>query len=110
MQIFGPEHYFEKYEEISCSSAPIFHINYNLVAHYVVAPSFSKQSSQSLGLVVSIWAVQNQFQIALHNDLFNLTLQRQIVPHGYQQSGIITKANLVAQQMFVEIARFWELM
>jgi transcriptional regulator of acetoin/glycerol metabolism len=78
MQICGPEHYFEKYEEISCSSAPIFDINYNLAGSLcVVTSSFSKQSSQSLGLVVSMaWAVQNQFQIALHNDLFNLTLQK----------------------------------
>ncbi|MGE5544975.1 MAG: AAA family ATPase, partial [Bacillota bacterium] len=27
MQICGPEHYFEKYEEISCSSAPILDVN-----------------------------------------------------------------------------------
>jgi len=108
MQICGPEHYFEKYEEISCSSAPIFDINYNLAGSLcVVTSSFSKQSSQSLGLVVSMaWAVQNQFQIALHNDLFNLTLQKtDSALMAINKSGIITKANLVAQQMFVEITQ-----
>jgi transcriptional regulator with PAS, ATPase and Fis domain len=108
MQICGPEHYFEKYEEISCSSAPIFDINYNLAGSLcVVTSSFSKQSSQSLGLVVSMaWAVQNQFQIALHNDLFNLTLQKtDSALMAINKSGIITKANLVAQQMFVEISQ-----
>ena len=108
MQICGPEHYFEKYEEISCSSAPIFDINYNLAGSLcVVTSSYSKQSSQSLGLVVSMaWAVQNQFQIALHNDLFNLTLQKtDSALMAINKSGIITKANLVAQQMFVEISQ-----
>ena len=77
MQICGPEHYFEKYEFISCSSAPILDVNDNLAGSLcVVTSSFSKQSSQSLGLVVSMaWAVQNQFQLSLQNELFNLTLQ-----------------------------------
>lgn len=108
MQICGPEHYFEKYEQISCSSAPIFDINYNLAGSLcVVTSSFSKQSSQSLGLVVSMaWAVQNQFQIALHNELFNLTLQN---TDGalitLNKRGIITQANPAAQQMFSPIAQ-----
>ncbi|NLV17583.1 MAG: hypothetical protein GXY50_10325 [Syntrophomonadaceae bacterium] len=103
MQICGPEHYFEKYEKISCSSAPIFDVNYNMAGSLcVVTSSFSKQSAQSLGLVVSMaWAIQNQFQLALNNEFFNLTLQTTaealIV---LNKNGIITKANPTAQRMF----------
>lgn len=108
MQICGPEHYFEKYEEISCSSAPILDVNYNLAGSLsVVTSSFSKQSAQSLGLVVSMaWAIQNQFQLALENELFYLTLQATddalIVVN---KNGIITKANLAAQQMFYHMTQ-----
>jgi transcriptional regulator of acetoin/glycerol metabolism len=103
IQICGPEHYFEKYEEISCSSAPIFDVNYNMAGSLcVVTSSFSKQSSQSLGLVVSMaWAIQNQFHLALNNEFINLTLQATdealIVLNN---NGIITKANPAAEQMF----------
>lgn len=104
MQICGPEHYFEKYEQISCSSAPIFDFNYNLAGSLcVVTSSFSKQSAQSLGLVVSMaWAVQNQFQLALHNELLNQSLQA--TDEGLltlNKNGIITKANQIAQRMFL---------
>lgn len=108
MQICGPEHYFEKYEEISCSSAPILDVNYNLAGSLsVVTSSFSKQSSQSLGLVVSMaWAIQSQFQLTLENELFNLTLQATddalIV---LNKNRVITKANLAAQQMFHHITQ-----
>jgi transcriptional regulator with PAS, ATPase and Fis domain len=108
MQICGPEHYFEKYEEISCSSAPILDVNYNLAGSLsVVTSSFSKQSSQSLGLVVSMaWAIQSQFQLTLDNELFNLTLQATddalIV---LNKNRVITKANLAAQQMFHHITQ-----
>jgi len=108
MQICGPEHYFEKYEEISCSSAPILDVNYNMAGSLsVVTSSFSKQSAQSLGLVVSMaWAIQNQFHLALESELFNLTLQATddalIIVN---KNGIITKANLAAQQMFYHMTQ-----
>ena len=104
MQICGPEHYFEKYEQISCSSAPIYDFNYNLAGSLsIVTSSFCEQSTQSLGLVVSMaWAIQNQFQLALHNELLNHTLQ--ITNEALltlNKNGVITKANRVAQQMFL---------
>lgn len=108
MQICGPEHYFEKYEQISCSSAPIFDANYNMAGSLcIVTSSFSNQSAQSLGLVVSMaWAIQNQYQLALNNDLFSLTLDATndalIVVN---KNGVITKANLAAQQMFHHITQ-----
>ncbi len=108
MQICGPEHYFEKYEFISCSSAPILDVNDNLAGSLcVVTSSFSKQSSQSLGLVVSMaWAVQNQFQLSLQNELFNLTLQAtDEALITVNKKGIITKANSPAQQMLAHISR-----
>lgn len=108
MQICGPEHYFEKYEQISCSSAPIWDINHNLAGSLcVVTSSFSNQSAQSLGLVVSMaWAVQNQFQLALHNELFNLTLlNTDGALLALNKSGIITKANPAAHQMFSDIGQ-----
>jgi len=104
MQICGPEHYFEKYEEISCSSAPIFDFNYNLAGSLsIVTSSFSKQSTQSLGLVVSVaWAIQNQFQLALYHELVNHTLQ--VTDEALltlNKNGIITNANRVAQQILL---------
>ena len=101
MQICGPEHYFEKYEFISCSSAPILDVNDNLAGSLcVVTSSFSKQSSQSLGLVVSMaWAVQNQFQLSLQNELFNLTLQAtDEALITVNKKGIITRANSPANK------------
>jgi transcriptional regulator of acetoin/glycerol metabolism len=108
MQLCGPEHYFEKYEFISCSSAPILDVNYNLAGSLCVVTScFSKQSSQSLGLVVSMaWAVQNQFQLTLQNELFNLTLQAtDEALITVNKKGIITRANSSARQMFAHLAR-----
>jgi len=50
MQICGSEHYCEKYEQISCSSAPIFDSNGNLAGTLcIVSPSFHHQTSHSLG-------------------------------------------------------------
>lgn len=103
MQICGPEHYCEQYDQISCSSAPIFDVNYNLAGSLcIVTPSFSHQSSQSLGLVVSMaWAVQNQFHLALHNELLNVTLEAsEEALLTINKSGVITKANVVARRMF----------
>lgn len=103
MQICGPEHYCEKYEQISCSSAPIFDMNYNLAGTLcIVTPSFNHQSSQSLGLVVSMaWAVQNQFQLAMNNEVLTATLEAaDEALLTVNKSGFITKANLVARRMF----------
>ena len=108
MQLCGPEHYFEKYEFISCSSAPILDVNYNLAGSLcVVTSTFSKQNSQSLGLVVSMaWAVQNQFQLTLQNELFNSTLQAtDEALITVNKKGIITRANSSARQMFAHMAR-----
>jgi len=103
MQICGPEHYCEKYDHISCSSAPIFDINHNMAGTLcIVTPSFNHQSSQSLGLVVSMaWAVQNQFHLALNNELLSITLEatdEAIIT--INRSGMIVKANVVARRMF----------
>lgn len=103
MQICGPEHYCETYDQISCSSAPILDGNHHLAGTLsIVTPSFYHQSSQSLGLVVSMaWAVQNEFQLALNNELLSATLEAaEEAVITVNNGGVITKANVVARRMF----------
>lgn len=102
MQICGSEHYCEKYEQISCSSAPIFDSNGNLAGTLcIVSPSFKHQTSHSLGLVISMaWAVQNEFQLALNKELLSVTLEttdEAVITTN--KDGIINKANLPARKI-----------
>ncbi|MGR6835994.1 sigma-54-dependent Fis family transcriptional regulator [Syntrophomonas erecta] len=102
MQICGPEHYGETYEQISCSSAPIFDANYNLAGTLcLVTPSSFHQSRHSLALVVSMaWAVQKEFQLELKNSLLSYTLEAyDEAVITLNESGIITHANIVAKNM-----------
>ncbi len=102
MQICGPEHYCETYEQISCSSAPIYDGNGNMAGTLcIVSPSFHQQSYHSLGLVVSMaWAVQNEFQLALNNELLSVTLESaEEAVITINKAGIITKANLTAKKI-----------
>lgn len=103
IQICGPEHYGETYEQISCSSAPIFDTNLNLAGTLcLVTPSFYHQSPHSLALVVSMaWAVQKEFQIELKNSLISSTLEASDeAVITINQSGIISHANIVAKSLF----------
>lgn len=102
MQICGPEHYCGTYEQISCSSAPIYDGNRNIAGTLcIVSPSFHQQSYHSLGLVVSMaWAVQSEFQLALNNQLLSVTLESaQEAVITINRKGFITKANLTARRM-----------
>lgn len=103
IQICGPEHYGETYEQISCSSAPIFDTNLNLAGTLcLVTPSSYHQSPHSLALVVSMaWAVQKEFQLELKNSLLSSTLEASDeAVITINQSGFITHANVVAKSMF----------
>lgn len=102
MQICGSEHYCEKYEQISCSSAPIFDSNGNLAGTLcIVSPSFHHQTSHSLGLVISMaWAVQNEFQLELNNELLSVTLETaEEAVITINKEGIINKANVPARKI-----------
>ena len=103
IQICGPEHYSETYEQISCSTAPIFDANFNLAGTLcLVTPSPYHQSAHSLALVVSMaWAVQKEFQLELKNSLLSSTLEASDeAVITINQSGYITHANVVAKSMF----------
>ena len=105
IQICGPEHYGETYEQISCSSAPIFDTNYNLAGTLcLVTPSCYHQSPHSLALVVSMaWAMQKEFQLELKNSLLSSTLEASAeAVITINQSGIITHANVVAKSIFLQ--------
>lgn len=102
MQICGPEHYGETYDEISCSSSPIYDANFNLAGTLsIVSPSFYHQSSHSLGLVVSMaWAVQKDFQIALKKEILNLPMKdSDEAVITINKKGIITQTNYVANSI-----------
>lgn len=75
MQICGPEHYSEKFGQISCSSAPIFDVNDNLAATLSIVSPYL-QNSHFLSLAVSTaWAIQNEYQLALNRELFDTALE-----------------------------------
>jgi len=107
MQICGPEHYCEKYEDISCSSAPIFDA-YNVLAGTlsIVTPSFQHQNSHTLALAINMaGAIQSVFQyqleIELHNELLKVTFD--ISDEGLiilNKNGTVIKANARAKELF----------
>lgn len=108
MQICGPEHYCETYDQISATSAPIFDANRNLAGTLcIVTPSFHHQSAHSLGLTVAMaWAVQNEFQLSLNRELLNATLEvTDEAVITINKKGIITKANVTARKMFDYLER-----
>ena len=106
MQISGPEHYCEKYDDIFCSSAPIFDGNHNLSGTLsIVSPSFYQQNAHSLGLVVSmVWGIQKDIQMGFNKELLQLTLDS--ADKGVMtinKSGIITQANTMANSFFQQL-------
>jgi transcriptional regulator of acetoin/glycerol metabolism len=106
MQISGPEHYCEKYDNIFCSAAPIFDANQNLAGTLsIVSPSFHQQNAHSLGLVVSMaWAIQKDFQLSFDKELLSIAMDS--ADKGVltiNKAGIITKANSMARSFFEEL-------
>lgn len=103
MQICGPEHYCEKYDNIFCSAAPIFDGNQNLAGTLsIVSPSFHQQSAHSLALVVSMaWAIQKEFQLSFNQELLSVTMESaEDGVFTINKSGIITNANIIARNYF----------
>lgn len=103
IQIGGPEHFSETYDQISCSSAPIFDANGNLAGTLsIVSPYLHGQNSHSLGLVVSTaWDIQSEFRLALHRELLGAALEASdeaIIL--ISKKGLITRANLPARKLF----------
>lgn len=102
MQICGPEHYCEKYEQISCASAPIFDSNSNLSGTLsIVTPSFHHQNSHTLALAISMAkAIQNEFQLGINDELLQVafeTSDEAVIT--INKNGAITKANAVAKKI-----------
>jgi len=103
MQICGPEHYCEKYDNIFCSAAPIFDGNQNLTGTLsIVSPSFHQQNAHSLGLAVSMaWAIQRDIQLLFNKELLDVTMNStDIGVLMINKGGIITQANAIAQGFF----------
>lgn len=93
----------ESLNQTSCSSAPIFDAYGNLAGSItIISPYLHHQSSHTLGLAVSTaWAIQNHLQLALNSELFTITIDAaDDAVITINQNGIITKANVAAQQIF----------
>ena len=93
----------ESLNQTSCSSAPIFDAYGNLAGSItIISPYLHHQSSHTLGLAVSTaWAIQNHLQLALNSELFDITIDAaDDAVITINQNGIITKANVAAQQLF----------
>lgn len=93
----------EPLNQTSCSSAPIFDAYGNLAGSItIISPYLHHQSSHTLGLAVSTaWAVQNQLQLAMNSELFDITIDAaEDAVITINQNGVITKANVVAQRIF----------
>lgn len=96
IQILGPEHYSQVFNQCSGSSAPIFDLFGNLVGTLSIGSDQGyHQNAHTLGMVISLaWAIENQFQIMLKNDLHHLTMES--VDEGFitiNKQGIIMDAN-----------------
>ncbi|HWQ75441.1 MAG TPA: sigma 54-interacting transcriptional regulator [Syntrophomonas sp.] len=103
MQICGPEHYCEKYDNIFCSAAPIFDGNQNLTGTLsFVSPSYHQQNAHSLGLVVSMaWAIQRDIKLLFNQELLDVTMNSADVGViAVNKNGIITQANAIARDFF----------
>jgi transcriptional regulator of acetoin/glycerol metabolism len=106
MQICGPEHYCEKYDNIFCSAAPIFDGNQNLTGTLsIVSPSYQHQNAHSLGLVVSMaWAIQRDIQLSFNRELLDVTMNS--TDTGVMminRNGVITQANVIARNFFEKL-------
>ncbi|MCL6558464.1 MAG: sigma 54-interacting transcriptional regulator [Firmicutes bacterium] len=108
VQICGPEHFSEKYEQISCSSAPIFDANSLLAGTLsIVTPSFHHQNSHTLALVISMArAIQSEFQYQLNNELLRITFEASDeAVLTINKRGAIIKANTTARKIFYYLGR-----
>ncbi len=89
--------------QTACSSAPVFDVCGNLAGSLtIISPYLHHQNAHSLGLAVSTaWAIQNQYQLALNSELLSVTLEAaDEAMITINRSGVITKANMMAQKLF----------
>lgn len=102
IQLCGPEHFSHIFENISCSSAPIFNENGNLEGTLTItSPNLHSHNSQTLGLAVTMaLAIQKQFQFSVKNELFNATLATtEDIMLFLDEHGKITRTNTVASKI-----------
>ncbi|MGB9860630.1 MAG: hypothetical protein ACPLQP_11915, partial [Moorellaceae bacterium] len=111
IQLWGPEHYSDVgWDQITCSSAPIFDAAGNLVGTLSIGTNcYLRQNSYALGVVISTaWAIQNQ----LHNfertekhlplDPAEADCQAYFI---INKQGIITQTNGQARRLLAEMSR-----
>lgn len=104
IQLCGPEHFCRIFNNISCSSAPVFDVDGNLEGTLSIAtPYLHCQNSYSFALVVIMAdAIQKELQLLVKNDLlFAKTNDAMIVTN---KCGVITKANMVAHRVFKSLS------
>lgn len=103
IQLCGLEHFCHIFENISCSSAPVFDENGNLEGTLTIAsPNLHNQNSQTLGLAVTMaLAIQKEFQLSVRNELFTATLATtDDIMLFVDKHGKITGSNAVAHRIF----------
>ena len=103
VQLSGPEHYCDYGDKMIASTAPIFDANLNLKGSLTIASMDNNyQNLDTLGLAMSIaWGIQNRLVIedrvmALNNSFVDCV--DGII--SINKSGMITKANIVAEKIF----------
>ncbi|UWG96736.1 sigma 54-interacting transcriptional regulator [Dehalobacter sp. DCM] len=102
IQISGPEHYCEAFQQTSCSSAPVFDANNNLEGTISIAcPFLHGQNSHTLGLAIAMaWAIQKDLQLSAKEELLNTTITT--TPDAIlavDQFGNIINSNIAAEKL-----------
>lgn len=103
IQICGPEHYCQAFEQTTCSSAPVLDANNNLEGTLSIAsPYLHEQNSHSFGLAVSMaWAIQNEIQLSEKNELLNTTITtKSEAVLAVNRNGVVINANSAANKIF----------
>jgi len=105
-QLSGPEHYCDYGDEMIASTAPIFDVNSNLRGSITIASMDNTyQNQDTLGVAMSIaWGIQNRLvieeKVTLLNDSTANCVDGMIFINN---SGKITKANIIAEKIFHDL-------
>ena len=102
IQISGPETYFDAFNSVTGSSAPIFDNNRNLAGVLTIGTYYSFVNSLTLSLAISIAElIENEYQLTLYREMFKAAYEvTEDALINIDNHGIITYINKVAIKMF----------
>lgn len=108
IQLCGPEHFCRIFNNISCSSAPIFNDEGNLAGTLTISsPSVYDQNSHTLGLAMTLAdLIQKEYQLAKKEEVFQIAFSKaNDAIFVVDKKGIISDVNLSAQEIFKSIRK-----